>query len=184
MAPTVRSGWEIGGWAALALAAQGAWVTCTQFANLTAVSAVIILVSLVGLLAILRIMVRFERDFSLAERLVVGIAFSALAAWLTAASIVNVTASLVYRGIGDGQDSLRTAGLVAVGGVIAASAVSRSRGNLWYALVLCWALLAIYFLGGQEASAIAAACMGAAGLVIGTTVGGLANRDNRRRWFG
>ena len=40
-----------------------------------------------------------------------------------------------------------TTAMVAVGGVIAAIAVVQSRGNPWYALVFCWALLAIYFRG-------------------------------------
>ncbi|WP_435418420.1 hypothetical protein WAB17_02250 [Parerythrobacter aurantius] len=175
---------RIGWWAALALAAQGAWATYTQFANLTALSAVIILVSLVGLLAILRIMVGFQRDFTLPERLIVALTFSALAAWLTAASIVNITASLVFHGIGDGQDAVLTAGLVVVVGLIAAAAVARSRGNPWYALVFCWALLAIYFRGGQEAQAIAIACIVAAGLVVAATIAGLRDTANRRRWFG
>lgn len=175
---------RIGWWAALALAAQGAWVTYTQFANLTATSAVIIVISLVGLLAILRVMVRFERDFTLAERLLVGLVFSALAAWLTAASIVNITASLVYHGVGDGQDGMLTAGLIIIGGLIAAAAVARSRGNPWYALVFCWALLAIYFRGGQVVQAIAIACIVSAGLVIVAVIAGLRDPANRRRWFG
>lgn len=175
---------RIGWWAALALAAQGAWATYTQFANLTAVSAAIILVSLVGLLAILRIMVRFERDFTLAERLLVGLVFSALAAWLTAATIVNITASLVYHGVGDGQDALLTSGLIFVGGAIASAATARSRGNPWYALVFCWALLAIYFRGGQQAQAIAIACILAAGLVVAAATAGLRDPASRRRWFG
>lgn len=175
---------RIGWWAALALAAQGAWATYTQFANLTAVSAVIILVSLIGLLAILRIMVKFDRDFSLVERLIVGLTFSALAAWLTAASIVNITASLVYHGVGDGQDGLLTAALILVGGVIAAFAVARSRGNPWYALVFCWALLAIYFRGGQEAQAIAIACVVSAAAVLLAAGNGLRLLANRRRWLG
>ncbi len=175
---------RIGWWAALALAAQGAWATYTQFANLTAVSAVIILVSLVGLLAILRIMVHFQRDFSLAERLIVGVTFSALAAWLTAASIVNITASLVYHGLGNGQDGMLTAALIVVGGLIASTAVARSRGNPWYALVFCWALLAIYFKGGQQAQSIAIACAVSATLVLAAAVNGLRDAANRRRWFG
>lgn len=175
-----RTGW----WAALALAAQGAWATYTQFANLTGLSAAIILVSLAGLLVILRTMVSFERDFTIAERLIVALTFSALAAWLTAASIVNVTASLVYHGVGDGQDGMLTAGLVAIGGVIAATAVARSRGNPWYALVFCWALLAIYFRGGQQAQEIAIACVMAAAVVTAAAAFGLRDPVNRKRWFG
>ena len=175
---------RIGWWAALGLVMQGVWATYTQFANLTAISAVIILTSLVGLLAVVRIVVSFERDFTLPERLLVGLLFSALAAWLTAASIVNITASLVYHGVGDGQDGLLTAGLVFVGGVIAATATLRSRGNPWYALVFCWALLAIYFKGGQVDARIGLACVVAGVLVLGACIVGLRDNGNRRRWFG
>lgn len=175
---------RVGWWAALGLVMQGVWATYTQFYNLTLVSAIIILTSLVGLLAVLHAMVHFTRDFTRAERTIVGITFSALAAWLTAASIVNITASLVYHGVGDGQNGLLTAMLIGVGGLIAATATFRSRGNPWYALVFCWALLAIYLRGGQEAGAIAIACCIAATLVIIACVVGLANPAHRRRWLG
>ena len=176
---------RIGWWAAIALAAQGAWATYTQFANLTALSAIIIAISLIGLLAILRIMVKFERDFNLAERFIVALTFSALAAWLTAATIVNISATLVYYGVAGGNEYPSVAALmVLVGGAIAAAAVYRSRGNPWYALVFCWALMAIYFKGGQQAASIAIACSVSALLVLAAVSGGLRDRANRRRWFG
>lgn len=169
----------------IALAAQGLWATYTQFANLTAISALIILTSLAALLVILRRLVAFERPFSRAERIIVTITFSALAAWLTAASIVNITASLVYYGIGGEMAyPMITAVIVTIGGVIAALAVGRSRGNPWYALVFCWALLAIYYRGGQQSGAIALACLIAGLLVVGATVVGLKSRANRYHWFG
>ncbi|MBX7458064.1 hypothetical protein K3152_07370 [Qipengyuania sp. 1NDH17] len=174
------------GWASvLALSMQGVWAIYTQFANLTFLSAIIILTSLAALLSILRTLVAFERPFSLAERTIVAITFSALAAWLTAASIVNITASLVYHGVGGGGDfPMITAILVVVGGVIAALATARSRGNPWYALVFCWALLAIYFKGGQENGAIALATLISGLLVAGAAVVGLKTRANRHHWFG
>ena len=174
------------GWASmLALSMQGVWAIYTQFANLTAISAIIILTSLAALLSILRTLVAFERPFSLAERTIVAITFSALAAWLTAASIVNITASLVYHGVGGGAEfPIITAILVVVGGVIAALATARSRGNPWYALVFCWALLAIYFRGGQEHGAIALATLISGLLVAGAAVVGLKTRANRHHWFG
>jgi hypothetical protein len=176
---------RIGWWAALALSAQGAWATYTQFANLTFVSALIIMTSLTGLLAIVRILVRYERAFTGAERWLIALLFSALAAWLTAATIVNVSASLVYHGVGGNfAHPLITAAMIVVGGVIAAAAVQRSAGNPWYTAVFCWALLAIHQRGGQEAAEIAAACIVAALLVIAAMVSGLRHRTNRRRWLG
>ncbi|MHA7819282.1 MAG: hypothetical protein ACX930_06515 [Erythrobacter sp.] len=170
--------------AAVALAAQGIWATYTQFANLTVISAIIILVSLARLLMCLRAFVQ-QRSLTSGERWFAALVLSALAAWLTAASIVNISATLAYHGIGGGfAYPLAAAVMVAIGGVIAALAVVRSRGNPWYALVFCWALLAIYFRGGQEAQSIAIACM-FSGLVVllGMSVG-LSDKDNRRHWLG
>lgn len=170
--------------AAMALAAQGVWATYTQFANLTLISAIIILVALIGLLICLRVLVEQDR-LSTAERWFAALVLSALAAWLTAASIVNISATLAYYGIGGGFEyPLAATAMVAVGGVIAAIAVVQSRGNPWYALVFCWALLAIYFRGGQQAGSIAIACIVAAILVLVGMATGLSDWRNRKHWLG
>lgn len=175
-----RIGWP----AAVALAAQGVWATYTQFANLTFISAVIIVVSLLGLLAVLRACVS-ARTLTTGERWVLALPFSALAAWLTAATIVNITASLTYHGIGGGGAYPGvTALIVLVGGAIAALAVWRSRGNPWYSAVFCWALLAIYFRGGQVSGFIAAACVIAALAVLYAMLAKLSDRADRHHWFG
>ena len=174
------------GWASVvALSMQGVWAIYTQFANLTFISAVVILISLLALLSILRTLVGFERPFSLAERLIVALTFSALAAWLTAASIVNVTASLVFHGVGGGGAFPMIAAIIIVaGGVIAALATVHSRSDPWYALVFCWALLAIYARGGQESGAVALASLISGILVLGAMALGLRTRANRHHWFG
>ncbi|MEQ8412462.1 MAG: hypothetical protein RIB52_13020 [Erythrobacter sp.] len=170
--------------AAIALAAQGVWAVYTQFANLTFVSALIILVSLGGLLACLRALSQ-AKALSAGERWLAGLVLSALAAWLTAASIVNISASLVYHGVGgDFANPLAAALMVAVGGIVAALAVARSKGNPWYALVFCWALSAIYFRGGQEADIIAVACVASGALVLAVMLATLARSGNRRHWLG
>lgn len=170
--------------AAIALAAQGVWATYTQFENLTAISAMIILVSLGGLLICLRALVQQPR-LTAQERWFAALVLSALAAWLTAASIVNISATLVFYGVGGGfAYPLAAAIMVAIGGVIAAIAVARSRGNPWYALVFCWALLAIYFRGGQEDAFIAGSCIASGLLVLNMMVIKLVEPANRRHWFG
>lgn len=174
------------GWAsAIALAAQGAWATYTQWANLTAISVVIILTSLGALLMILRELVSVRRPFTTGERWIVGLTFSALAAWLTAASIVNISATLTYYGLGGGfSHPFIAAGIILVGGIIATLAVWRSRGNPWYALVFCWALLAIYFRGGQESWAIVVATAVSALAVIYAVLAKLSDRADRHHWLG
>ena len=170
--------------AAIALAAQGVWATYTQFNNLTAISAVIILVSLVGLLICLRALTQQDKLTS-GERWFAALVLSALAAWLTAASIVNISATLAYYGVGgDFAYPMAAAVMVVIGGVIAALAVAGSRGNPWYALVFSWALLAIYYRGGQEAETIAIACVIAGSMVLTASALGLAKTINRKHWLG
>ncbi len=176
---------RIGWWSVGGLSAQGIWAVYTQSAALTFVSAIIILFSLVCLLAIMRQIVALERPMTTGERWLVGLLFTALAAWLTAASIVNISAALVYHGFDLGEaEAAATAGVVMVGGCIASLAIARSRGAPWYALVFLWALLAIYYRGGQEASAIAWACAGAAALVAASALIRLTDPTNRKFWLG
>jgi hypothetical protein len=176
---------RIGWWALPALGMQGIWAAYTQFNTLTAISVLIIVTALVSLLAILRIMVFFPRQLTRQERLLVAIVFSALAGWLTAATIVNITASLVYYGVAGGYEyPLVGALLVLVGGAIVAVAVARSMGNPWYALTFGWALLGITMQGGQQSNAVAAACGLAAALVLAAVWLGLRVPGNARRWFG
>lgn len=175
-----RIGWP----AVVALGSQGVWAIYTQFTNLTAISAIIILTSLIALLIILRTLCE-AAPMSGKERWMVALVFSGLAAWLTAASIVNISASLAYYGVGgDFAYPLAAALMIGIGGVIAAMATVRSRGNPWYALAFCWALLGIYFRGGQEASIVGMACIGAAILVALGCFIGLSKPENRRHWIG
>ena len=170
--------------AAIALAAQGVWATYTQFANLTVISAIIILVSLAGLLICLRAFVEQEQ-LSTGERWFAALVLSALAAWLTAASIVNISATLVYHGIGGGfAYPMAAAIMILIGGMIADWAVWNSRGNPWYALVFCWALLAIYFRGGQQDTFIAWACIVAGLMVLLPALVLLGRKENRQHWLG
>ncbi len=171
--------------AAAALAAQGVWAIYTQFANLTLISALIILVSLVGLLKVLRALVAAQ-VLSRGERWLVAPVFSALAAWLTAASIVNIAASLKFHGVGSDGDPAPVVAAVMVfaGSAIAAIATARVRGAPLYALVFCWALLAIFARGGQEFALIGWAAAAGGVLVLAAMAWQLARAGNRRHWFG
>lgn len=175
-----RIGWP----AAIALAAQGVWSTYTQLANLTVISVLIILVSLAGLLVVLRALVAAPA-LSRGERLFAAPAFSALAAWLTAASIVNIAASLRYHGIGGADPAPVVATvMIVIGSGIAAFAAARSRGAPLYGLVFAWALIAINAAGGQRFSGVGWAAIGGIVLVLAVTFWQLSQKDNRRHWFG
>ncbi len=175
-----RIGWP----AAIALGAQGLWSTYTQLANLTFVSVAIILVSLAGLLVVLRALVAAPA-LSRGERIFAAPAFSALAAWLTAASIVNIAAALKYHGImGAAPSPAITTVMIVIGSLIAALAAWGSRGAPLYGLVFAWALVAINAAGGQRYAEVGWAAIGGIVLVLGVTAWRLPQRDNRRHWFG
>ncbi|KLE35574.1 hypothetical protein [Aurantiacibacter luteus] len=176
-----RIGWPAAG----VFAANGLWALYTQLNALTAVSVIIIATGLACVLTAYRRLVDFERPFTTAERWLVMLPLSALAAWLTAATIVNITSTAIFYGIGgDGQYPSIAAAIIVVGGIIASLAIWRGRGNPVYALVFCWALLAIYLAGGQRAALIALAAIAAAALVIGATALKLRDPASRVKWLG
>lgn len=160
--------------AAGAFLGNALWAAYVQSAGLSAISAAIIVFTLVCLLIAFRRFAGWHERFSRAEQWLVVLPLSALASWLTVATIVNIAAALRYHGVEGGDAApLIGAAIVTIGGAIAAMALIRGRGNPPYALVFLWALAAIYAAGGQRAPLIAGAAGLAALLVIGATVIGL-----------
>lgn len=160
------------------------WALYTQSYGLSLISVAIILFTLACLLKIFRILATWPAPFSTGERWCAVLPLSALASWLTAASIVNVAAALRFHGVeGGGAAPMIGAAVLSVGGIIAAAALVSGRGNPPYALVFLWALAAIYAAGGQRESAIAIGVGIAAILVVGATLLGLM-QGGTAHWFG
>ncbi len=171
--------------AAGAFAGNGLWAIYTQLNALTIISAIIIVGALICILAVYRILVLVDRNFKTSERWLVMLPLSALAAWLTVATIVNIAAMLKFYGIEFGADSAwLAAGVLVVGGFIALLAVGRGRGNPIYAGVFIWALVAIYAQGGQAEMPVAYATLLAGGLVLAALVVELRHASNRQHWLG
>lgn len=169
--------------AAGAFLGNAVWAAYTQVFGLSAISAAIIVFTLVCLLVIFRRLYQREAPFTAAERWLVVLPLSALAGWLTAATIVNIAASLLFHGIEGGSSApVIAAALVVVGGLIVAAALISARGNPPYALVFLWALAAIRASGGQESGLVASATGIAALLVIGAMIVGL-GRGGVRQWL-
>lgn len=176
---------QIGWPAAFAFFGNGLWATYTQLADLTVLSSIIIAATLASLLIVLRRFTVFDRAFTTQERWIVVLPLSALAAWLTAATIVNISAMLQYHGIFDaGPKPLLAAGIILVGGIVAATATARSKGNPYYAGTFLWALFGIFMAGGQTAAIIAGACVVAALFVAVVAIMKLRVPKYRRRWLG
>lgn len=171
--------------AAGAFLGNALWATCVQLGDIDAVSTLIIFGSLVSILIAYRRIASSTPPFSTAERWGAILPLSALAAWLTAASIVNVAATLRYYGVDAAPDvaPIISAAIVVIGGFIAAAALARGRGNPPFALVFLWALAAIFAAGGQQADAVAlAAAVAALLVIIGAALGW---RDGgARHWSG
>lgn len=175
-----RIGWHF----AFAVLGNALWVTYTQLGSLGFPSVLIILFTLVNLLAILRIFAATPA-FSLAERLAVVLPLSALAGWLTAATIVNIAAALNFHGIVlPASAPLISAAILIVGGVIVAAALIGTGGNPWYPLPFLWALFAIHEKAGRTDPDIATATIVAGLLVIATLVVTLASAERRKRYLG
>ncbi len=153
--------------AAGAFAGNSIWAVYVQFAGLSAVSVLVIGWTLACLLTAYRRLTAWERSYTTGEGWCAVLPLSALAAWLTMATTVNIAASLRFHGVEAGDAaSLISAVIVLVAGLIAGGALFRSRGNPAYAAVLLWALSAIYAAGGSRAGSVAAAAAIAALLVV------------------
>ena len=174
------------GWAAAGIFFfNGLWAFYTQFADLTGISVVIIAMGLACALLCVRIISAEWAVMQTGERWLAAPVLSALAGWLTAATIVNVAAALSYHGLAVlFPAEVTAAAITIIGAIIVATAVGRSRGNPWYALPFLWALLAIFFAGGQEAASLKWATIGAALIVSLTMVRALSDQRNRAHWFG
>ena len=160
------------------------WALYTQSYGLSAISVLIIVGTLVSLLVVVRRFMQWDRPFTSGERWCAVLPLSALASWLTAATIVNITAALKFHGVEGGEATpIIAAAIIVVGGVIAAAALLRIEGNPFYAIVFLWALAAIDSSGGQEAQVVALATGISAMLVIAATIMGL-RAGGARRWFG
>jgi hypothetical protein len=170
--------------AAGAFLGNGLWALYTQSLGLGAPSAAIILFTLVCLLYCFRTFATWSVPFTTGERWCAVLPLSALASWLTVASIVNIAAALRFHGVDGGNATPMIAGgVLVVAGAIAGTALLSARGNPPYALVFLWALSAIYAAGGRETPKVAGAVAIAAVLAVGATIIGL-KRGGWRRWLG
>jgi len=128
---------------ALSCVANSAWIFLWhyEFFELTLVAMFLLLLSLIAIY--LRLDIGRAR-VSAAEKWLVHIPFSIYLGWITVATIANVTAVLYYLnwdGWGIRPEVWAVIMLIVGAGI--ASAVSISRGDVAYALVIVWAFVGI-----------------------------------------
>lgn len=160
------------------------WAAYAQIEGLGAASVAIILFTLACVLKAYRALATWPIGFTTSERWCVALPLTALASWLTVASIVNVAATLRFHGVFFGSNApLIAAAVVVGGGAIAAAALVAGRGCPPYALVFLWALSAIGAAGGQRSPLVAIAVVVAALIVLIGTISGL-RRGGLSYWLG
>lgn len=160
------------------------WTAYVQVAGLGVPSVAIILFTLLCLLKSYRILGAWPSGFTAAERWCAVLPLTALASWLTVASIVNIAATLRAHGVYfGGETPFIAAAVVVVGGAIASAALVAGRGCPPFALVFFWALSAIWASGGQRSALVAIGVVVAALLVLIGTITGLRN-GGFAHWFG
>ncbi|MBY8823301.1 hypothetical protein [Sphingomonas colocasiae] len=175
-----RIGWASAG----AFLGNAAWALYVQFVALDIVSVAIIVATLSCLLDIYRVFSAAAPGFSRADQMLVVLPLSALAAWLTAATIVNIAAVLGHSGLEAGEAAPMLGGAVILaGGLIASAAIWRGHGNPWFAIVFLWALAGIHGAGSGRHDEIMVALALAAIAVTVSALGQLASRENRHRWL-
>jgi hypothetical protein len=170
--------------AAGAFFGNAAWALWVQLSGLNVASVLIIFGTLACLLVIFRRLSTYPLPFTGGERWLVAAPFSALCAWLTAATIVNVAAMLRYQGfeVGDAAPPIAAA-VIGVGGCIAGAALLASRGNPLFALVFLWALAAIYDRNSHDPNLVSVASIAAAIIVLTSAVWGMRG-GGWRHWAG
>lgn len=169
--------------AAGAFAGNALWALYVQGFGLTAVSVAIIVFTLLCLISVLRTIAAWQPRLSLGERLCAALPLSALASWLTVATVVNTASALRFHGIDGGAATPSiAAAMLIVAGIIGGLTLRRTRGNPPYLMVFLWALSGIYAAGGSRAEPVAvAAVLAAVAVVIGTAMG--LRHGGADQWF-
>lgn len=174
-----KIGWPSAG----AFLGNALWALYAQFIDLNAFSVAIIAATLLCLLACYRSFANRHRRLSRGEQFLVALPLSALAAWLTAATIVNIAAALKFHGVNlEGDAAITGAAVIMAGGLIAALAVWNGRGNPWFATVFLWALAGIYSASGNT-PAIAIATILSTLIVLVSALVRLLRDDERYYWI-
>ncbi len=161
--------------------ANVAWIFAWHY-EIVPLSLVIMLV-LLGLLMAIYLRLQVGRpDVNMAERYLVHLPFSVYLGWITIATVANVTALLVDIGWGTfGLGEQFWAVVVIVVGIAIALSVLLSRRDIYFCLVVDWALLGILLkrLSLPEVPAQGVVYAAMAGLVI-ITVGIIVQAARRR----
>lgn len=157
-----------------------AWLCCWHY-EFFLLSVVVMLALLLLLVAIYLRLGVGRVSVPALEKWFVQVPFSIYLGWITVATIANVTSFLYYiQWDGLGIDPAMWAAIMLVAATIIATAVSLTRGDVAYMLVIAWAFagIAIKHSGTQLVATVA--WVMTAVVVIMLVVGFFVNRQRRR----
>lgn len=174
------------GWAtAAAFWFNTAWAIEVTTGGITILSAAIIIALLVSLICAIALLGR-TRLTSTTDRYLVAAPISALAAWITAATIVNIASSLNAAGVTGGDQVVELASAaVAVTVLAVVTTLALTRGNPWYAAVSCWALagVAVGHERRPDVPLLIAVCAAGAAIILATALIQLRKPGALASWF-
>ena len=135
------------------------------------------------LISLITIYLRLDIDtnqVSRAEKWCDHIPFSIYLGWITVATIANVTQLLYYLGWnGLGLSPESWAVIILLVGVVVSAAMSLTRANIAYSLVLVWAYVGIA-LKHTNSSTVAKTAWIATGLILVIPVFGIIRKSRQR----
>jgi len=118
-----------------------------------------------------------KRSFSVAESWLVNIPFSVYLGWITVATIANVTSVLDYWNWGGwGLSGELWAVIMLAAGWLVATAVSFTRGDIAYLLVIVWAFAGIGVKQADTAAVATAAWVATVATVLALVIGTISHR--------
>lgn len=177
---------QIGWWTAAAMLGDALWAVLFTNGRFVLAQVVIFLIAWCAILALVTWSdVLAVRAASIFERWVVGPAVGLLAGWITAASIVGFSATLISQGwSNDGRGAvIGGAGLLLFGGGVAAWTIARTgagpaTGWVPYGLAVIWALAAVVVGQVDRSGPIAGTAVAIAVVVV--VLLALVSREQRR----
>ncbi|MEO0471099.1 MAG: hypothetical protein AAF206_15840 [Bacteroidota bacterium] len=134
---------KIGWWFFISCLCNASWIVAWHY-EIVPLSLMIMLGILGSLIMIYRRLGIGTGNGGSREKFLVHMAFSIYLGWITVATIANVTTLLVDNGIDGGGSAALFAASVIVVAIVMGSLFLKNRGDLFYALVVVWALYGIY----------------------------------------
>lgn len=174
---------RIGGWVLAAVIPNTIWTPVfiqagqygtPEFRPIFIVLSMVLIIMILTCLSVIFLRLRaMNAELTTADRWFVQLPFALFFAWVTIATVVNATVTLLALGwTGEGIAPVLAAGLIVVATLITSRVIMispRAVGTIGFAAVVIWALIAISVGNNAQSSLVGAAGIAAAMVVAGVT---------------